>query len=44
MLFDAQNKEIVYRGPDWIKDELAPYNPKPTTMSGKPSLIRSRIT
>ncbi|HUU05848.1 MAG TPA: HAMP domain-containing sensor histidine kinase [Patescibacteria group bacterium] len=25
MLFDSQNKEIIYRGPDWIKAELAPY-------------------
>jgi C4-dicarboxylate-specific signal transduction histidine kinase len=25
MLFDAQNKEIVYRGPDWIKAELAAF-------------------
>ncbi len=25
MLFDAQNKEIVYKGPAWIRDELEPY-------------------
>ncbi|MBE0665523.1 MAG: hypothetical protein IH584_06830 [Candidatus Aminicenantes bacterium] len=25
MLFDAHNKEIFYKGPDWIKARLAPY-------------------
>ena len=25
MLFDAQDKEIFYKGPDWIKPELRPY-------------------
>jgi nitrogen fixation/metabolism regulation signal transduction histidine kinase len=25
MLFDSQNKEIIYKGPDWIQAELAPY-------------------
>lgn len=25
LLFDVQNKEIIYKGPAWIRDELGPY-------------------
>jgi nitrogen fixation/metabolism regulation signal transduction histidine kinase len=28
MLFDAQGKEIFFKGPDWLKAELGPYLPE----------------